>query len=93
MPKQSLVTLETKQKVYLRLIVQMQKDLAKVTKSIQSLRSKPPVKKAVAGKKAAVKTAGRKPAAKKPAVKKAAAKKPAAKNTVAKKRGRPAKSR
>jgi len=77
MPKQSLQTLEVKQKVYLRLIVQMQKDLAKVTKSIQSMKSKSAAKKPAPKKAAAKKTVIKKPAARKAPAKKAAAPKKA----------------
>jgi hypothetical protein len=83
MPKQSLETLEIKQKIYLRMIVQMQKDLAKVTKGIQSLRAKP-----VAAKTTTTKKAIKKVAVKKPGVKNASAK---TKGTGG--RGRPAKAK
>lgn len=81
MPKQSLSTLVAKQKVYLKLITQLQKDMNKVTKSIQSIKSKSVVEKPAAKKRITRKLT---------IAKKTLAKKTETGTSSTKKRGRPA---
>ncbi len=90
MPKMKLETLEAKQKIYLKMIVDLQKDLDKITNSIKSAKAKSP-DSARKAKPAPKKGAKRGPAKRGPA-KKAAPKAVAAKKAPAKKRARAAKS-
>ena len=76
MPKLSLEMLELKQKIYLQMIVKMQRELDKTTKIIKSTKAKQESKKAAAPKAPAKKTAKKRgrpaKAASKPAAKPAA---------------------